>query len=159
MTRTLERVVNRAAEVTGVYGHLRTTPDRVDALALATLRARAADQQLELFARWCYRLHEGQLVHIMPDGQIPAGQWTPWGSSGKSKMTKTDRRILRRWLVGLSQHRHFPPWRYQSAERRWYVDLVRYPTEADALAWLAKYRIAAADWLNLRLSMRPNRRR
>lgn len=155
----LENAVSRAAEATGVYGHLRTTPARVDALALATLSAHAADQQLELFARWCYRWHEGQLCHILPNGQIPRGAWTPWGSSGKSGMTQPDRHVLRRWIVGLAERRHFPPWRWYQEERRWYVDLMRYPSEGDALAWLAKYHINPHDWLNMRLSMRRYIRR
>lgn len=150
---TLERIVNRAAEAVGVYGHLRTTPGRVDAMALATLSAQAADQQLDLFARWCFQKHDGLFVNILPDGQIARG-WTPWGASGKSKMSKPDRRILRRWLVALGERRHFPPWFYSTKSHRWYADVGRYDDEGDALAWLAKHRINPKDWLTLRLAMR-----
>lgn len=148
-----ENVVIRAADVAGTYGRKRVTPSRVDALALATLSAQAARQQLELFAKWCYVQHDGQFVHIMPTGQIPSGGWTPWGSSGKSKMTKIDRAILRRWLLAQRAERHFPPWLYHEDERRWYVDLMRYDNVTPALSWLNTYSLDGRAWLGMRLSV------
>lgn len=157
---TLENVVNRAAEVAGVYGRLRTMPERVDALSLATLSAKAAGQQLELFCYWCYQESApGILCNILPNGQIPTGSWAPWGSSGKSGMTRTDRDIVRAWLRTLQARRHFPPWRYDPSSRRWYVDLLRYESLTGALGWLAKYPIHPQDWLNLRLATRRSARK
>lgn len=151
---TMEKLVNRAAEVTGVYGKMRVLPAQVDDLALATLSAAAADNQLDLFARWCYKRHDGLFVNIMPDGQIPSGCWTPWSDSGKSRMSKPDRQNLRAWIVALAVRRHFPPWLYHADRRRWYVDLKRYETEGAALSWLAKHQINPKDWLTLSLSRR-----
>ena len=99
MQSAMETIVNRAATFAGAYGNTRTTPERVDALAIAQLSAAAAMQQLELFANCCYaRADNGYLKHILPTGQIPSGAYTPWGASGKSGMTRTDRDILRVWL-------------------------------------------------------------
>ena len=154
MNRTFEKVVNRAADFAGSYGHTRTAPERSDGLALAALAAKAADQQLELFARWCYEQATpgGSFTHILPDGQIPTGVWTPWGASGKSRMTRTDRDILRRWLLALQQGRAFPLWFYRKDARRWYVDLTRYGDLTEALDWLKRHPIHSQDWLNLRLA-------
>lgn len=154
MNRTFEKVVNRAADFTGSYGHTRTAPERSDALALAALSAKAADQQLELFARWCYEQATpgGIYVNVLADGQIPTGAWTPWGASGKSKMTRTDRDILRRWLLTMQQGRHFPLWFYRPENRRWHVDLFRYADLTEALNWLSRHPIHPQDWLNLRLA-------
>lgn len=147
---SMERIVNRAAEFTGTYGNVRITPGEVDALGLAQLSAQSAGQQLELFAHWCYQRNEqNRFIHILPNGQIPSGAWTPWGASGKSKMTRTDRDILRRWLWAERENRHFPPWFYYPNQRRWYVDLMRYDSLEDALRWLARHPINPRDWLRL----------
>lgn len=147
---TMERIVNRAAEVVGVYGHLRTMPERVDDLALAALAAHAAMQQLELFARWCYETDaHGRLFHLLPSGQLPNGCWAPWGSSGKSGMTRGDRDTLRRWLRILHEKNHKPVWFYYTARRRWYVDLNAYPDLTAAIDWLNRHPIHPQDWLNL----------
>lgn len=156
---TLENVVNRAADVVGTYGRLRTMPERVDALALAALSAKAAGQQMELFALWCYQESApGILCNILPNGQIPTGSWAPWGSSGKSGMTRTDRDVVRAWLRTLQARRHYAPWLYVAAQRRWYVDLVRYDTLQDALDWVRRHPIHPQDWLNLRLATRRSER-
>lgn len=151
----MESIVERAASFAGSYGNVRVAPPQVDILALAQLSATAAMQQLELFAHWCYRRNEdGRLIHILPNGQIPSGAFTPWGASGKSKMIRADRDALRAWLCVLRERRQFPPWFYHPRERRWYVDLMRYDTLPDALGWLAKHPIAPQDWF----SLRPGRR-
>lgn len=154
MQRTMETIVSRAAAFAGAYGNTRTTPDRVDALAIAQLSATAAMQQLELFAQWCYqRADSGQLMHILPAGQVPTGSYTPWGASGKSGMTRTDRDILRVWLYLVNEKGLYPLWVYVDDERRWYVDLMHYPTLPTALDWLQQTPIHAPDWLNIRLRM------
>lgn len=154
MNMNLEKIVARTAEAVGVYGHLRTSPQRVEPMAAATLLAQAAGQELELFTRWCYVKHERHWLHILPSGQIPSGVFTPWGSSGKSNLTRSSRDTLRKWLLGLADHRYFPPFIYAAGQRRWYVDLMRYPELDDALAWLAKYPINPSDWLTLSLAAR-----
>jgi hypothetical protein len=158
MQGTMETIVNRAAVFTGAYGNTRTTPERVDALAIARLSAAAAMQQLELFARWCYeRADNGYLKHILPTGQIPSGAFTPWGASGKSGMTRTDRDILRVWLYLADEKGFEPVWVYVAEQRRWYVDLMNYPSLAVALDWLQQTQIQPTDWLNISLSMRRSK--
>jgi hypothetical protein len=154
----METIVNRAATFAGAYGHTRTTPERVDALALAQLSATAAMQQLELFAHWCYaRTTQGYLKHILPNGQIPSGAYTPWGASGKSGMTRTDRAILRVWLYLADEKGYDPVWVYVAEQRRWYVDLMNYPSLASALDWLRQTPIHPQDWLNISLPMRRSK--
>lgn len=154
MNRTFEKVVNRAADFTGSYGHTRTAPERSDALALAALAAKAADQQLELFARWCYEqaIPGGAYAHIMADGQIPTRAWTPW-SKTRGELTRTEGRIVRRWLLTMQQGRHFPLWFYRKDSRRWYVDLTRYDDLTDALDWLKRHPIHPQDWWAIRSAL------
>jgi hypothetical protein len=158
MQRTLETIVNRAASFAGAYGATRTRPERVDALAIAQLSATAAMQQLELFAHWCYqRADTGQLLHILPSGQLPSGAYTPWGASGKSGMTRPDRDILRVWLALVDEKGFDPVWVYVGEQRRWYVDLMNYPSLAAALDWLQQTPIQAKDWLTIGLCMRRSK--
>lgn len=149
---TMESVVNRAAYFLGTYGNVRVKPSEVDQLALARLSAVAAEHQLDLFARWCYQRDDGRLIHVLANGQIPSGAWSPWGASGKSKMTRRDRDTLRRWLWAKREARHFPPWFYHMAERRWYVDFMRYDNLSDALEWIRRHPIDPRDWLHLSTS-------
>jgi hypothetical protein len=158
MQQAMETIVTRAASFAGAYGNTRTTPKRADARSLAKLSAAAAMQQLELFARWCYeRAENGYLKHILPTGQIPSGAYTPWGASGKSGMTRTDRAVLRVWLYLVDEKGYDPVWVYVEEQRRWYVDLMNYPSLASALDWLQQTPIHATDWLNISLSMRRNK--
>lgn len=150
MQSTMEKVVNRAVEFTGAYSNHRVAPAQVDNLALAQLSATDAMHKMQTFAHWCYeRTDAGAFVHILPNGQIPSGAWVPWGASGKGKMTRTDRDVVRRWLCVLRDRRHFPPWFYYTDQRRWYVDLMRYDSVVEALDWLTKHPIHPRDWLNL----------
>lgn len=148
---TMESIINRAIDYAGAYGNLRMKPQDIEPVGLAGLSALNAWQQLELFAHWCYQRNEaGRLIHVLPHGQIPSGHYAPWGSSGKwEKMTRRDRDTLRRWLWAQREHRQFPPWFYHWAERRWYVDFMRYDSLPDALAWLKKHPITPTDWINL----------
>lgn len=147
---TLETVFNRAVEFTGAYANVRAAPAQVEHLSIAALSATDATHRMEAFALWCYERDErGRLVHILPNGQIPSGRYTPWGASGKSRMTRTDRDVLRRWLCIERNARRFPPWFYHADQRRWYVDLMRYDELSEALTWLAKHPIQPRDWLNL----------
>lgn len=150
MNGTMERIVNRAAEYTGAYGRTRTGPERVSQLALANLSAAGGMHQLELFATWCYtRSDNGLLVHILPNGQIPTGAWSPWGSSGKSGMTRTDRDLLRDWLTIAQRKGWGPVWVYLPEQRRWYVDLTTYPTVGEAHNWLRRRPLTGDVWLQL----------
>jgi hypothetical protein len=160
MQATMETIVNREASFAGAYGNTRTTPDRVDALSIAQLSATAAMQQLELFANWCYaRADNGYLMHVLPSGQIPTGAYTPWGASGKSGMSRTDRDVLRIWLYLVTEKGFSPVWVYVEEQRRWYVDFMRYPTLEAALDWLQQTPIHPKDWLNISLRMRRGRTR
>lgn len=151
MNSSAVRIVNRAADMVGSYGTARTAPEQVDAVALANLIVTQARQELDLFIRHCYRQDaRGRYLHILADGQIAPRNWTPWGSSGKSSLTRTQRDILRLWLVQSKQQRRFPVFVYRPEQRRWYVDLIRYPTEAESLEWLRVCGLDAKAWLGVR---------
>jgi hypothetical protein len=160
MQGTMETIVNKAASFAGSYGNTRTRPERVDALAIAQLSATAAMQQLELFSRWCYqRADNGHLMHILPSGQLPSGAYTPWGASGRSGMSRGDRDVVRVWLYLVDEQGYDPVWVYVEEQRRWYVDLMNYPTLAAALDWLQQTPINPTDWLNISLAMRRGKTR
>lgn len=156
ITADLFAVAGRAAEFTGAYGNTRTKPERVDDLARAKLCAHAAQQQLELFAHWCYEQNDSHLLHICNNGQIPSGVFTPWGASGKSGLTRTERDVLRVWLYLVDNHGHNPPWLYLDTTRRWYVDLTHYPVLEDTLLWIQHHSFHPQDWLDIHLRMRRN---
>jgi hypothetical protein len=145
-------LVNRAATLTGAYGTTRTRPERVDALALASLTVELINQELELFLYHCYQTNEqGRFVHILADGQLCRGNWCPWGSSGKSQLTRRQRDTVRSWLFLLAEQRLNPLWRYYPHTRRWHVNLVRYPTQAQAMTWFTVHQLNPTTWLNLSL--------
>lgn len=155
MRSTMEQAFNRAIEFTGAYSNHRVAPEMVDSLALASLSADDAMHKMQAFALWCYQKDDqDRLLHILPNGQIPSGSWTPWGSSGKGPLTRQSRDILRRWLYTLRERRYFPPWFYYPEQRRWYVDLRRYDDLKDTLDWLTKNPINPKDWLNLYISLK-----
>jgi hypothetical protein len=152
MHPTAINLVNRAATLTGAYGAARTRPERVDALALASLTVELVNQELELFLYHCYQTNEqGRFVHILADGQLCRGNWCPWGSSGKSQLTRRQRDTVRSWLFQLAEQRLHPLWRYYPHTRRWHVHLLRYPTREHALTWFATHRLNPTTWLNLSL--------
>lgn len=145
-------LVNRAAQLTGAYGATRTRPERVDALALATLTVEFVNQELELFLYHCYQTNEqGRFLHILADGQPCRGNWCPWGSSGKSQLTRRQRDTVRSWLFALAEQRLQPLWRYYPHSRRWHVQVLRYPTLEQASAWFAVHQLNPTTWLNLSL--------
>jgi hypothetical protein len=148
----LEQFVTRAAELTGAYGNFRTVPERVDAETIAAARCQLANQDIELFIHFCYRQSDsGYFINLAGNSQIPTGVWTPWGSSGKSKLTRGERDILRAWLLTLKRnHGARPLFYYVSGERRWHVDTFRYPTLEEAVRWLADYKITPKTWLHFK---------
>jgi hypothetical protein len=150
MNTLATQLVNRAAALSGAYGTARTTPERIDAQALAQLVVELVNQELELFAHHCYKTNaQGRFLHILADGQLCSGNWCPWGSSGKSQLTRTQRDTVRRWLLLLEQNHLRPVWQYYPKTRRWYVNLHRYPTLDQALVWLSNHQLTAEEWLNL----------
>lgn len=150
----LAQFVDRAAAITGSYGRTRNKPERIDAASYALLAVEVCRQELDAFIRFVYvRNGKGRLLHIMPDGQIPAGVWAPWGGSGKSVLSRSQRDTLRNWLLGQAKRLPRPPFHYRPSFRRWYVDLKRYQDEADALRWLADYQMTVQDWLNMQMSV------
>jgi hypothetical protein len=149
---SLEKFVTRAAELSGAYGNFRATPERVDAETIAAARCQLANQDIELFVHFCYRQSDnGYFINLAGSSQIPTGVWTPWGSSGKSKLTRSERDIVRAWLLSLKrQHGPRPLFYYVVDERRWHVDTFRYPTLEEALQWLKEYKITPKVWLQLK---------
>lgn len=148
----LEKLVGRAAQLTGAYGNFRTAPERVDAETIAAARCQLANHDIELFIHFCYRQSDtGYFINLAGNSQIPTGVWTPWGSSGKSKLTRGERDIVRAWLLALKRnHGARPLFYYVADERRWHVDTFRYPTLEEALQWLAAYKITPKTWLHFK---------
>ena len=52
---TIDKFIDRAANIVGSYGNFRTTPDQVDAETVALARCALANQELDLFTRFCYQ--------------------------------------------------------------------------------------------------------
>jgi hypothetical protein len=146
----LLRIMGRAAEITGSYGRTRTKPERIDGMTRAMLIVQHIDQELTAFVNFVYRrAPNGKLLHILPDGSFAPGVWTPWGSSGKSTLTRPQRNQLRRWLWLKADNRLRPPFLYNPQTRRWHLDLRHYPTVETAQQWLERHKLTAGEWLNL----------
>lgn len=144
------RHIERAAKVAGTYGATRMTPERHDAETRVAPLVKTINLALEAFVHFCYVDNvAGTLVNVMAHGAIPRGVWTPWGSSGKSGLTRAQRDAARAWLLWLDAHKRRPLFWYMSEERRWYIDLQLYPTLDEALAWLSAHPMTPAIYLNL----------
>jgi len=164
---TIERFVDRAANIVGAFGSYGTMPDQVDAETLALGSCTHIRHVLDLFIRFVYRqTPDGIFVNITGNGSIPTGVWTPWASAGKprrsagsrtdgnkkrAQLTETERIVVREWLKLLAANRRFPLFVYRSTSRRWYVDIQRYDNEADGLAWLKGNSIDAKTFVALKL--------
>jgi hypothetical protein len=147
----IDKIVARAAELTGAYGNFRTAPERVDAETIALARCTMINQELDLFVRFCYRQSEqGRYVNLRSNSQLPKGVWAPWGSSGKSGLTRTERDVLRRYLFSLNTPRPPRPLFFYG-QRHWHVNTVIYPTVGDALQWLERFKLTPANWFDCSL--------
>jgi hypothetical protein len=145
----LMRIVGRAAEITGTYGHARTKPERIDAVTRAALVVEHVHQELTTFASFVYqRSQNGRLLHVLPDGQLARGVHTPWRGVS-STLTRSQQDRLRRWLATKAETRLRPPFVWSDSTRRWYVDLHRYPTVEAAIDWLTRHKMSGGEWLNL----------
>jgi hypothetical protein len=149
-TNDLLKIVARAGEIVGSYGHTRTTPERVSAMTRAALTVEHVHQELESFTRFVYEAApNGRLLHVLPDGQLAPGVWTPW--RGKSSLPRPAKDRLRKWLLLKAANRLRPLYLYRSETKRWYLDLRRYSTLDEALVWLDRHRLTAGEWLSITL--------
>lgn len=149
----MENILNRARELTGAYGNFGTRPELVDAETIALARCTMVNQELDLFVRFIYRKSEaGRFINLRSNCQIPKGIWAPWGSSGKSNLTRTERDTLRRYLFSLGHSNRPPRPLFFYNQRHWHVNTVIYQTVDDALAWLEKYKMTPALWLEFVVS-------
>lgn len=145
--KDLLRIVDNAAAIVGTYGRTRQLPVRIDRVAKAALVAEHANQELEAFVRYLYMPSPGvgRYLHLTADGSLRPGVWTPW--RGKSELTWTQQKVLRRWMMAKSADRIRSPLNYE--RYHWYVDLVHFPTVESACGWLTRHRIDANEWLLL----------
>ena len=150
---TLANFVVRATEITGAYGNYGTKPERVSKETVAMGHCELVNHELELFIHFVYkRADSGRLLNVQASGQIPSGVWTPWGSSGKSQLTRYERDTTRRYLVSLNTGRPPRPlFFYQEATRHWYIDFKRHNGLEDALTWLKQYHLTVNIWLEFSL--------
>jgi len=150
---SLDKFVVRAAELTGAYGNFKTAPERVDLETIALARCTLVNQELELFIKFCYKLADnGRFSHLRSNSQIPKGIWAPWGSSGKSGLTRTERDTLRRYLFSLGHGSRPPRPLFFYSQRHWHVNTVVYPTVEEAMRWLERFKMTPALWLEFVLS-------
>ena len=149
-TKTLDKFLDRAALDVGAYGNHRTAHELVEAEAIAAARCQLVNGELEAFTRFCYQQQGSWYVNLSGNTQIPTGTWAPWGSSGKGRLSRMERDIVRAWLNALARQRGPKPlYFYSNASRRWHVDTTRYPTVQDALAWVENNRLDAKLWLGI----------
>lgn len=145
---TMEKFIDRAATIVGAYGHYRTAPDLVDAETIAAGRCTLANQELELFTHFCYQQNEhGRFINLAGNTQIPSGVWAPWGSSGKGSLTRTERDVMRRWLLSFANERPKPLFFYVATMRRWHVNTPSWDTLTLALAWVNRHEMTSKDYL------------
>jgi len=145
---SMDKFVVRAAELTGAYGNYKTAPELVDAETIAAARCTLANQELELFTHFCYQQDErGRFINLAGNAQIPSGVWAPWGSSGKSKLTRTERDVMRRWLLSFAGERPKPLFFYVPTMRRWFVNTPTWDTLTLALAWVNRHEMTPKDYL------------
>ena len=164
MRTQLKQFVERASDLTGSYGNFQTAPANVDAQTIAAGRCELVRQVLELFIKWAYQRGPGGiLINLSGNSVIPTGAFVPWASAGKSRLTdgktaltRNERAVVRCWLGLLIHDRNGgqPPFRYDASARRWYVDTLRHPTEANALTWLGKYTLQPADYVVIAARLR-----
>lgn len=148
--KTLDKFLDRAALDVGAYGNHRTAHDLVEAEAIASARCQLVNGELEAFTRFCYQQHGNWFVNLSGNSQIPTGTWSPWGSSGKGRLSRLERDIVRAWLNALGRQRvPRPLYFYSKASRRWHVDTVRYQTLQDAIGWVESNKLDAKLWLGI----------
>ena len=148
--KTLDKFLVRATLDTGAYGNHRTTHDLVDAEGIAAARCKLVNAEVESFTRFCYQQIDGWFCNLSGNTQIPSGTWAPWGSSGKGRLTRHERDIVRAWLNALAGVRGPKPlYFYSRSARRWHVDTVRYPTLEDALEWVKHNQLDTKTWLRI----------
>ncbi len=156
---TIERFVDRAANLIGAYGNFSASPSQVDAETLALGSCAQIRQVLELFIKFVYRKSpDGLYVNITGNGSIPTGIYAPWSHKGKpvgskgsrAQLTETERDIVREWLKLLASNRRYPLFVYRADSRRWHVDILRYDSEAEGLAWLNKSIIDAKTFVAIK---------
>ncbi len=145
---SLDKFVDRAATLIGAYGNFRTAPELVDAETIALARCTMINHELQLFIHFCYSQSEqGRYVNLRSNSQVPKGVWAPWGSSGKSGLTRTERDVTRRYLFSLITPRPPRPLFFYG-QRHWHVNTVVYPTVEEALQWLGRFKITPTAWFD-----------
>ena len=160
-TMSLKSIYERSKRVATNYGRaMKPKPMLPDNKALAIERCETIDQAMREFINYCFqRTESGLLYNLLPDGQIQAGIWTPWGGSGKSELSRLQRDVLRRYLLGLKTNRPpHPLFYYLPESRRWYIDVVRFSSLEEGLGWWDRYRLTPDAWLSLSTELQRHRR-
>jgi hypothetical protein len=151
--KDLLRVVDHAANIVGTYGRTRQMPQRVDRMALASLVAEHANQEMEHFIRFLYTPSPavGRFLNLYADGSLRQGVWTPWSTNiaQASQLSRPQRRVLCKWAILKSEDRAPSVLIYEAECRRWRVNLPRFSTLDVALGWLGRHQITGNEWLVL----------
>lgn len=148
--KTLDKFLVRATLDVGAYGTARTSHAMAEASTIAEARCTLVNGELISFTRFCYEQVGGWFCNLSGNTTIPTGVWAPWGSSGKGRLSRMERDVIRAWLNALARQRAPKPlYFYSTSSRRWHVDTTRYPSLADALDWVKTNRLDASTWLGI----------
>lgn len=138
----IEKIAVRAAALTGAYGVTGHKPELVDAMAIALTRTELINQEIELFTHFCYQKEGDRFINLSGNCKLGRKVWAPWGSSGKGKLTRTERDVTRRYLLSLTRPK--PLFFYQ--DHHWYVNTGKYKTLEWALEWGKNFSMTPTKW-------------
>jgi hypothetical protein len=153
-------VINRSQEIIGSLLHLRKRPETAERESIAETKVEFALQYVEEFLRKIYTKYpSGDWMYIEDDGTLPIGVPVPWSSHGRySKMKKSHRNVVRRLFEIHASTRPLAPLFFWHTDRRWHVDLGRYPTVEKAVGWIQLVPFDAARWIEIEKELKPAKR-
>jgi hypothetical protein len=140
-----DKFLTRVVESVGSYGNYKVAPERVDAETIVLPRVALINGELESFTRFIYHVESGRHVNLSGNTCIPSGVWCPWGSKGN--LTRTERDVMRKYMLSFAGERPTPLYFYMAKHRRWYVNTPIFDTLALALAWVGRHQMSAKDYL------------
>jgi len=144
----IDNILKCASELTGSYGITGYKPNQVDIMALTTAKCLLINNDIEMFTNFMFIKEGLRFVNLSSNNIIQKSIFTPWGSSGKSKLQRADRDVIRRYYYTLSR----PKPLYYCIKTHWYVNTVTYPTIDHALNWCKNFEITPTIWFNYHIT-------
>ena len=121
----------------------------IQAVSRSVAAAQHAEILKEALSKFVVQVYEqtsdGRLWNVTEFGRIEGS--IVWGRKGYKEwgMRKTHADVLRYTMLRVSPS----PFLYSQTDRRWYLNLRQYPSQAHALAWVKQLRIDGERWLTL----------